>query len=154
MGASRHFRAMHRHDADLVGALLHLALDLALAGLEPVHETGKRGAVLLLVIERAVEQRIDGIIGLAASRETKRSRAWARTPERNSKGRARRARAMSGFRSRAAEAKGSPSLACRLCQSVRRSAIGGDGEKIILAEGLRQDRALQARRPGRGRPPA
>ena len=57
---------MNGHDAHFARALFHVALDLDLARLEPVDETGERGAMRLLIVERAVKQRVDRVIGLGA----------------------------------------------------------------------------------------
>ena len=58
------FGAVHRHDADLVALLLHVALDLDVAGAKLIEEALQRGRGIAVEGERAVEKLIDRLGGL------------------------------------------------------------------------------------------
>src|SRR5262245_27127747 len=53
------FGAVHRHDADLVALLFHVALDLDVTGAKLVEEALQRGRGIAVEGERAVEELID-----------------------------------------------------------------------------------------------
>src|SRR5262245_18144605 len=58
------FGAVHRHDADLVALLLHVALDLDVSGAKLVEETLQRWWGIAVEGERTVEKLIDRLGGL------------------------------------------------------------------------------------------
>ena len=58
--------AVHGHHADRAAALLHVALDVGGALLEPVQETLERGRMRTLMRQRKRQEFVDGIGGLRA----------------------------------------------------------------------------------------
>ena len=134
---------MNGHDAHLASTLFHVALDLDLARLEPVDETGERGAMRLLIVERAVEQRVDRVIGLRAEpRDEAEARACQHAREELE---GPRSRGLPDERRQEAHGIGEGlALLPREALPQREAAAARrHRQQLILAQGPGQERALQ-----------
>ena len=135
--------AMNSHHPHFARALLHVALDLDLASLKPVDEARERGAMGFLVIERAVEEGVDRVIGLTAQ---PRHDAQPRRPEDGGKefeGPSRWRISNQRLQEGHSAAEGFSIARAQALPQRHTAARRRDVDQLVFAQGVLQERTLE-----------